>query len=173
MIRIDGDRLGLTEEPDLSIDIRDFERLIGEADQALGSSIPSRALAKLLEAIGSTEDVLLRDRNVGDWATPFRERWRDDIVSACARAAALLAASGDAQPGLQIARRALTLDAGSQIAWCAEIDARLHLGDRRGAREAARRCESELMRRGVTIDGITKEAFSRSGAGRNSSARSL
>ena len=161
LVKADGDHLYLTADSELTVDTHVFHRSLEEANSLLKSSSPARALESLLGLLRTADENLLQGLMAGEWAVPHRRRWRELIAGTSAQAAVLLVADGSAPDALDMCRRSLAIDPYCQLAWAAEIDARLQLGDFPAAMGAADRCRSVLKGAGVTLGAFMTEAIAR------------
>ena len=145
-LQVEGERVGMTDGPDVWIDVREFERLAG--------SDPASALelcrGDLLEGL---ED---------DWAVAARDRHRARVIELLEELAQEAEDRGEAREAIEFTRRQVEHDRFDEEAHRRLIERLERAGDRAGAMRAYRGLAERLRRElGVAPSRQTRELVER------------
>lgn len=142
-IRADTADLRLIHDPDLTVDLDEFNGHIDAARRAERHGVPSQALSSYLAAVELWRGELFSDVTDQAWLELEREQVRARYAAALVRAAQLLAGrrvDDDVDVAEALARRAIEVDAWAESAYGVLIAAALGRGDRSAAHRLLQRC---------------------------------
>ncbi|MGH9135790.1 MAG: BTAD domain-containing putative transcriptional regulator [Acidimicrobiales bacterium] len=152
LLRADATDLRLVRDPQLRIDLDNFDAEITAARRAERDGVPSQALDAYLAAAELWRGDLFCDVTDQAWLELEREQVRSRYVGALLRAAQLLAGRGtpdDVEQAEDLARRAIDVDSWAEAAYGVLIAAALSRGDRSAARRLLQRSRAVADELGV------------------------
>jgi DNA-binding SARP family transcriptional activator/tetratricopeptide (TPR) repeat protein len=162
-LTVDGERVGLREEPDVWIDLREFERLAGAgarggAGAAAGAATGAGAAAA---ALALCRGDLLEGLEE-DWAVTARDRHRARVIDLLEELALAAQDRGEVREAVELTRRQVEHDRFDEEAHRRLIERSDRAGDRAGAMRTYRTLAERLRRElGVAPSAQTRELVER------------
>jgi|GEM_PF-1807179 len=154
--------LTLNRDGDLHVDLWDLRR---HADAVMAASDHERPsmLSHARRMLLTGPGPMLSDVASGEWVEPHQRRLDDVVHNAALRAGRHAVEAADHELAEALGQRALAVDPWSEQAHGLVIEARLHAGDRAGARRALLHALAVFADLGVDPDRATSALASRVG----------
>jgi DNA-binding SARP family transcriptional activator len=143
-LRADGPALELSVGRWLTIDVREFDRYVDEAEKAERQGPARLALPAYQRALALYRGDFCAGQPDADWAALERDRLRLRYLTAAVRAGELLLADGDEQTPLRLGHEALHAEPWSEAAYRLLISTHLTRGEHAQARRTLARCRAML-----------------------------
>jgi DNA-binding SARP family transcriptional activator len=151
IIRRQGDAYLLCLPPGSMADVREFDRLLDEAQEALAWGDESRRITALAGALDMYEGELLPEDGPAEWAVAERERRRWQACEAARSLAELHLLQRNYAGAVRACEQGLRIDPYQDDLWRLRVRASQEAGDTAAARQAQRRYESVLIELGVGV----------------------